>query len=492
MRRWIFAFLLLLMLLIFGCTQKSESGNEVRCTSTSDCAKEQICINGTCKLPPECRKVNESCAVKEDCCSGLACEGYKCSQLTCPDGTRVDSLDQCPKCPAICSDDNPCTSDYCNSTTNYTCEHQPLSGDQLGCLGITGNCKIRTCSNGTCMNKSLSECCGNKICESGEDYNTCQSDCPKANFEETIKSIEKSIVHIETNFSSCCPIYSPVQYYGRNFSFTSTASGVIYKISDSRVYVLTNRHVVDCMYSGYCLFGYAENISIKTSDGRVYEPTSIMYPHYYLDLAILSFAKGNGNFTYVEPSYDYEVAKGDDVIALGNPLGLDLSVSKGIISNYMEVSKMAVDYGYNYSVIQTDAALNPGNSGGGLFTIDGKLIGINTWKVRWSEGLGFAIPVKAMSELESKFDSCPLGMFLANTTCLSCIPGDIVDFNDSVTKLGSKTVYYKASCRPACSYLDGYGFYFCPQNSTCINGKCFYCPSGCSVGSDEVCHCYIT
>jgi len=107
--KWLIIGLLLLGLFIFGCTQipglvtNSTPPPQTNCTDTTDCPKEQICIHGVCKLPPECRKLNETCANTGDCCKGLVCQEYTCIQLVCPDGTNVTDLNQCPKCPPTCT-----------------------------------------------------------------------------------------------------------------------------------------------------------------------------------------------------------------------------------------------------------------------------------------------------------------------------------------------------------------------------------------------------
>ena len=88
---------------------------------------------------------------------------------------------------------------------------------------------------------------------------------------------------------------------------------------------------------------------------------------------------------------------GEQVVAIGNPLGLDFSrtVTQGIVSAVNRSINVNTSAGqWDLNVIQTDAAINPGNSGGALLTIDGKVIGINSLKISRNgvEGLGFAIP----------------------------------------------------------------------------------------------------
>jgi len=102
-----------------------------------------------------------------------------------------------------------------------------------------------------------------------------------------------------------------------------------------------------------------------------------------LDIALL---KIQGNFQPLEFELSENVQTGEKVIAIGNPLGLSFSVSEGIVSGKDRVGENNLP-----AYIQTDAALNPGNSGGPLINTNGKVIGINNFKVAGGESLGFAL-----------------------------------------------------------------------------------------------------
>ncbi|MAG01969.1 hypothetical protein CMI42_01415 [Candidatus Pacearchaeota archaeon] len=151
---------------------------------------------------------------------------------------------------------------------------------------------------------------------------------------------------------------------------TNVAQGTGFLIT-SDGYVITNAHVL----SG------ASFASALTSDRLVKTMELIGYDT-ELDLALL---KIEGNFEPLEFEKIENVEIGEKVIAIGNPLGLSFSVSEGIVSGINRIGTNNLP-----AYIQTDAALNPGNSGGPLINSDGKVIGINNFKIT-GESLGFAL-----------------------------------------------------------------------------------------------------
>ena len=80
------------------------------------------------------------------------------------------------QCPDYCNDSNPCTLDYCDKSTNYTCANLPLDGDYEGCSSEQ-DCKRETCISGLCEEINISGCCGNGVCEHAEDCSACPEDC---------------------------------------------------------------------------------------------------------------------------------------------------------------------------------------------------------------------------------------------------------------------------------------------------------------------------
>ncbi|WP_227936923.1 S1C family serine protease [Alkalihalobacillus deserti] len=180
-----------------------------------------------------------------------------------------------------------------------------------------------------------------------------------------------------------------------------TGSGVIYKKSGDRAYVVTNHHVID----------RANEIEVSLSDGtRI--PAKLLGSDVITDLAVLEI---DGSDIEVVADFGGSdlLRVGEPALAIGNPLGLRFSstVTQGIIS--ATERSIPVDLTGNgqidwyAEVIQTDAAINPGNSGGALVNIEGQVIGINSMKIAQSsvEGIGFAIPteiaIPVIEDLES-------------------------------------------------------------------------------------------
>jgi len=159
----------------------------------------------------------------------------------------------------------------------------------------------------------------------------------------------------------------------------SSGSGFVV---NSDGYLITNRHVV----------GTARRVRVKFSTGREVEGAVLRCAD-AVDLALVKIDVGNLPTARLGDSR--KAKQGDAVIAIGSPMGLDHSVTKGIISATKREYK-----GQDY--LQTDAALNPGNSGGPLANTGGEVIGINTMLMSDSQGLGFAIPIEAAHQLLKK------------------------------------------------------------------------------------------
>ncbi|MBF2089652.1 MAG: trypsin-like peptidase domain-containing protein [Synechococcales cyanobacterium K44_A2020_017] len=182
-------------------------------------------------------------------------------------------------------------------------------------------------------------------------------------------------------FGDNFPSQMPQQYrqQGQGSGFIVDASGI----------VLTNAHVV----SG------ADSVTVTLKDGRTLQGDvrGVDEPS---DLAVV---KIDGSDLPVAPlgnSSDVEV--GDWAIAVGNPLGLDNTVTLGIVSTLNRSSAQIGIPDKRLDFIQTDAAINPGNSGGPLLNQAGEVIGINTAIRADAEGIGFAIPIDAVKAIKDQ------------------------------------------------------------------------------------------
>ncbi|MGE5398679.1 MAG: S1C family serine protease [Chitinophagales bacterium] len=146
-------------------------------------------------------------------------------------------------------------------------------------------------------------------------------------------------------------------------------------------YALTNAHVVSDN----------KQVGIKLANGETFT-ADVMASNQNEDLALLKLPVKNLPTLRLGSG---KVTEGEQVMAIGAPYGLDYTVTRGIVST---VNREL----YGKRVIQTDAALNPGNSGGPLINANGEVIGINTAIVYSSNGLGFAIPVQRINSFLTK------------------------------------------------------------------------------------------
>ncbi len=157
---------------------------------------------------------------------------------------------------------------------------------------------------------------------------------------------------------------------------TDYGSGTGFIISEEG-YIVTNAHVLADSYGNL-----ATGIKAVTHEQKTISADFIGYDG-ALDIALL---KINGNYEILELADSDNIQIGERVIAIGNPLGLQFSVSQGIVSALDRTGINEIP-----AYIQTDAPLNPGNSGGPLINTKGKVIGINNFKMSGTEGIGFAL-----------------------------------------------------------------------------------------------------
>jgi len=160
----------------------------------------------------------------------------------------------------------------------------------------------------------------------------------------------------------------------REFRQKSLGSGFII---DKEGYIITNNHVVE----------KAEQIKVKLSDKKEYD-AQVIGTDPKTDLALIKI-KAAGSLPVVRLGDSDKLEVGEWVVAIGNPFGLEQTVTTGIISAKGRV----IGAGPYDDFLQTDASINPGNSGGPLFNLKGEVVGINTAIVAGGQGIGFAIPV---------------------------------------------------------------------------------------------------
>lgn len=157
-------------------------------------------------------------------------------------------------------------------------------------------------------------------------------------------------------------------------------------VIDSAGLILTNAHVVD----------EADTVTVSFQDGRILEG-QVLGKDPVTDVAVIQ-VKAEGLPTVTIGNSD-AVQQGQWAIAIGNPIGLQETVTVGVISGTERSSAAIGIPDKRVGFIQTDAAINPGNSGGPLLNAAGEVIGINTAIVRGAQGLGFAIPINAAQQI---------------------------------------------------------------------------------------------
>ncbi len=206
-----------------------------------------------------------------------------------------------------------------------------------------------------------------------------------------VEKVAPAVVNISTevlirnNFSRRQPMDFWDWFQGRRarpserYVENSLGSGVIV---DPSGYVLTNDHVIAA----------ASRITVTLGDGRQFE-AELVGSDAASDLAVLKL-KGEGPWPAVAMGRSSDLMIGETVIAIGNPFGLQNSVSVGVVSATGRTLPGPDRDALPYSdFVQTDAAINPGNSGGALLNVLGELIGINAQIVASGQNLGFAIPI---------------------------------------------------------------------------------------------------
>jgi len=173
-----------------------------------------------------------------------------------------------------------------------------------------------------------------------------------------------------------------------------TGSGVVYKHEGDFYYLVTNQHVVA---------DYATLSLVYEKNGLLFEITdediTLLGEDETTDLAVLKF-ESTEDFSVIPLGDSYQMEVGDFVFAIGNPLGFDYygTVTMGVISG---TARYVTDGTFDATLLQHDAAISPGNSGGALVNINGELVGINNMKIVEDNvsNIGFSIPVNTVKRI---------------------------------------------------------------------------------------------
>lgn len=217
---------------------------------------------------------------------------------------------------------------------------------------------------------------------------------------EIYEKISPSVVHITS-------ITEVVDYFRGVVPQEGTGSGFVY---DTEGHIVTNNHVVEG----------ASNIQVLMADGTSLDATVVGVDSYY-DLAVLKVDASQVNVAPIPLGISETLRVGQRVLAIGNPFGLDRTLTTGVISalgRTVESDEGAIVG----NAIQTDAAINPGNSGGPLLDSRGRLIGVNTAiqsPTGSSVGIGFAVPVDIVVQVvpvlisEGRYPHPTLGVSVA-------------------------------------------------------------------------------
>ncbi|MDR1530719.1 MAG: trypsin-like peptidase domain-containing protein [Clostridiales bacterium] len=200
---------------------------------------------------------------------------------------------------------------------------------------------------------------------------------------QTVSSIIKNAANSVVSIN----VMSSTQVYNRVYNTPSAGSGIIFSEDDTRVYIVTNNHVIDG----------ANSVTISLDD-TTEVPAHLIGTDAAADIAVIYVNRaemtgaGFNNYKIAGFGDSDQLQVGDLAIAIGNAVGEGKSATLGIIS---AVDKTLEIDSKSLAVIQTDAAINPGNSGGALINSQSQVIGINTAKLSayGVEGMGYSIPI---------------------------------------------------------------------------------------------------
>ena len=274
----------------------------------------------------------------------------------------------------------------------------PFFSGVVGCAVVVGTCfgvpSIRSQLLGASSNISGS---GNSNTENSGYV----SQTSLSNYSDTsiyaANKILPSIVGIKVEYN----VNSLLSMFGRqtqNSTAQASGSGII--ISEDG-YILTNNHIVSTSSdSDFYEVSEATKVTVTLFNDETEYEAKIIGTDEQTDLAVIKIDKTG--LTKAEFADSDNIKVGEFAMAVGNPLGLQSSITCGVVS---AVNREVTDSdGKTYTLIQTDAAINAGNSGGALVNSQGQVIGINTLKLQGEgiEGMGFAIPINSTEDITSQ------------------------------------------------------------------------------------------
>lgn len=273
----------------------------------------------------------------------------------------------------------------------------PFVSGVVGCAVVIGTCfyvpSIRSSILGSenTINNS----------QTSSESNGYVSQTSLSNYSDTAvyaaNKILPSIVGITVEYN----VNSLINMFGnRNTQSTATASGSGIIISDDG-YILTNNHIVSSSSeSDFYEVSSATKVTVKLFNDETEYEAKIIGTDEQTDLAVIKIDKND--LPKAELADSDSIKVGEFAMAVGNPLGMESSITCGVVS---AVNRKITDSdGNTYTLIQTDAAINSGNSGGALVNSKGQVIGINTLKLQGEgiEGMGFAIPINSTEDVTSQ------------------------------------------------------------------------------------------
>lgn len=275
----------------------------------------------------------------------------------------------------------------------------PFVSGVVGCSVVLGTCfGIPSIRSKLINNFSSNISTSNSSSTQSNGYVTQTS---LSNYSDTAvyaaNKILPSIVGIKIEYT-----VNTQSFFGRSASSTATASGSGIIISEDG-YILTNNHVVSSSSSesnSYYQITDAGKVTVTLFGDETEYEAKIVGQDEQTDLAVIKIEKTG--LTKADFADSDSVKVGEFAMAVGNPVNMNSTVTTGIVS---AVNRKITDSdGKTYTCIQTDAAINSGNSGGALVNSEGKVIGINTLKLSGTgiEGIGFAIPINSTTDITSQ------------------------------------------------------------------------------------------